>query len=330
MQQQPPSGGSPQPRDVPTAEKRARAAAALLSWYVQMGVDEAVDEVPLDWATATFPNARAVLPQPPRPAAGARSQAGSQSGARGAAAAPSAPSSAQQRGPQARTAARGSSNPHDAQNRSGPNLSQQQAVATARELAASASTIEELREALAGYDGCALKKTAMNLVFADGNPTARVMFLGEAPGADEDRQGLPFVGVSGQLLDRMLSHIGLSRTAEGPVGAYITNMLFWRPPGNRPPTTQEIELCRPFVERHIALARPKHLVFVGGISAKAMLGTTDGIMKLRGRWSEISIPGVADPIPVLPMYHPAFLLRQPARKREAWRDLLALKQRMGE
>ncbi|MEM7654455.1 MAG: uracil-DNA glycosylase family protein [Pseudomonadota bacterium] len=207
MQQHPPSDGSQQPPDVSTAKTRARAAAALLSWYVQMGVDEAVDEVPLDWASATFPNARALLPQPPKPAAGARSKAGGQAGrqtggqagarhgSRGASPAPSA----QQRGSQARA----SSNPQDAQNRSGSNLSQQQAIATARELAASATTIEELREALAGYDGCALKKTAMNLVFADGNPTARVMFLGEAPGADEDRQGLPFVGVSGQLLDRI-------------------------------------------------------------------------------------------------------------------------------
>lgn len=196
---------------------------------------------------------------------------------------------------------------------------------SARGLAGAARTVTELAEALAAFDGCPLKLTATNLVFADGNPSARVMVIGEAPGADEDRAGKPFVGVSGQLLDRMLGWIGLDRNK-----AYITNVLFWRPPGNRQPTPAEISACLPFVERHIELVSPDVLLLVGGASAKTLLARSEGITKLRGRWFQYESAGMSRPIPALPTYHPAFLLRQPAQKREAWRDLLLLRERLGQ
>ncbi|HET6223372.1 MAG TPA: uracil-DNA glycosylase [Dongiaceae bacterium] len=194
---------------------------------------------------------------------------------------------------------------------------------SARALAAAARTVAELAEALAAFEGCPLKHTATNLVFADGNPEARVMVVGEAPGADEDRAGRPFVGVSGQLLDRMLGCIGLDRNA-----AYITNVIFWRPPGNRQPTAAEIAACLPFVERHIELVSPDILVLVGAAAAKTVLARSEGITKLRGRWFQFESTGMSRPVPVMPTYHPAFLLRQPAQKREAWRDLLAIRERL--
>ena len=163
-------------------------------------------------------------------------------------------------------------------------------------------------------------------MFSDGNPTARIMFIGEAPGADEDRQGLPFVGVSGKLLDRMLESIGLSRTEN----AYITNIVFWRPPGNRSPTDQEIASCLPFTQRHVELVDPAVLVFVGGLAAKTLLAKTMGITKLRGRWYEYETPGLVRPVPCLAMFHPAYLLRSPQQKRLAWRDLLAIKQKLAD
>ena len=155
-------------------------------------------------------------------------------------------------------------------------------------------------------------------VFADGNPEADIMLVGEAPGRDEDIQGLPFVGRSGQLLDRMLAAIGLDRT-----NVYITNVLPWRPPGNRQPTPVEQTMCAPFIEKHIELVAPKYLMLVGGVSAKQMLGTSSGIMKLRGKWGSVTAGDLT--IPALPIFHPAYLLRQPAQKRLAWRDLLDFK-----
>ena len=187
-----------------------------------------------------------------------------------------------------------------------------------------AKSIEELREEVRRFDGCAIKQTAMNLVFADGNPQARIMLIGEAPGEDEDRQGLPFVGVSGKLLDRMFAQIGLDRTS-----MYISNILFWRPPGNRSPTDAEIAACLPFTERHIALVKPDILIFLGGVAAKSLLRTKEGITRLRGRWTEFTPHlGHSDekPIRCLPFYHPAYLLRQPGAKRQAWNDLLLIKQ----
>lgn len=196
-------------------------------------------------------------------------------------------------------------------------------VLTAREIAGRAASLEELRAAFAAFDGCALKSTATNFVFADGSPEASIMFIGEAPGGEEDRVGLPFVGPAGHLLDRMLIAIGLRRRE-----VYITNILPWRPPGNRNPTDAEIAACLPFIERHIALLAPKILVLVGSTSAKALLRTRDGITRLRGKWVSYAEPYNGTAIATRAIFHPAYLLRSPAQKREAWQDLIAIKRRI--
>jgi len=196
------------------------------------------------------------------------------------------------------------------------------AVEIARAAATQARSLEELRDAITGFDLCELKKGARNTVFADGNPKARVLILGEAPGADEDRDGRPFVGRAGQLLDRMFAAIGLSRSSPDPETAlYITNVLPWRPPGNRDPEPAEIAMMLPFVERHIALVDPQVIVVVGNTPLFALTGTK-GILRARGNWSE------ALGKPLLPMTHPAYLLRTPSAKREAWADLLSLQARL--
>jgi uracil-DNA glycosylase len=200
-----------------------------------------------------------------------------------------------------------------------------EAAQSARRLAADAGTVEALAAAVAAFDGCTLKRTATNTVFADGNPNGSVMIIGEGPGADEDRIGRPFVGRAGQLLDRMLAAIGLDRSS-----VLITNVVYWRPPGNRTPTAAEIASCLPFVLRHIALVRPKVLVLCGGTAAGALLPQGQGITRLRGRWFDLAVPGLDRPVPTLPMFHPSFLLRTPERKREAWRDLLSLRARLDE
>jgi DNA polymerase len=197
-----------------------------------------------------------------------------------------------------------------------------EAAQSARRSAETATTIEELAAAVAAFDDCPLKRTATNTVFMDGNPAAPILIIGEAPGADEDRIGRPFVGRAGQLLDRMLAAIDFDRTS-----VQITNVIYWRPPGNRKPTSAETASCLPFVLRHIALAQPKVLVLAGGTAATALLPTSEGITRLRGRWFDLAVPGLASPVPTLPMFHPAFLLRSPERKRDAWRDLLALRAR---
>jgi uracil-DNA glycosylase family 4 len=274
----------------PVADRAA--AVALLRWYVEMGADEAIGEV--------APNRLA----PPAPAPVARS------------APPIAPAemTARPAAPAARVAPPGTFAESLAE-----------AAQSARRLAATAGSIDELAALVAAFDDCPLKRTATKTVFIAGNPAAPVMFIGEAPGADEDRIGRPFVGRAGQLLDRMLAAIGLDRTT-----VQITNVIYWRPPGNRKPTTAEIAACLPFVLRHIALANPKVLVLCGGTAASALLPVSDGITRLRGRWFELSVPGLDKPVPTLPMFHPAFLLRTPERKREAWRDLLALKAKLDE
>ena len=185
---------------------------------------------------------------------------------------------------------------------------------------AAAAGLAELEAAVRAFEGCALKRTATNTVFADGVAGAPLMIIGEAPGSDEDRIGRPFVGRSGQLLDRMLATIGFSRTTN----AYITNILFWRPPGNRKPTGDEIAACLPFVWQHIALAKPRTVLLSGGTAVSALLERREGIMRLRGRWFDLKAPGLEAPVRALATYHPSFLLRTPARKAEAWRDLLAL------
>ncbi|MFQ5784413.1 MAG: uracil-DNA glycosylase family protein [Alphaproteobacteria bacterium] len=194
---------------------------------------------------------------------------------------------------------------------------------SAQDIAAACATVDDLVAAIRGFDGCALKETATNTVIYDGDPQAPLLILGEAPGAEEDRRGLPFVGRAGRLLDRMLAAIDLDRS-----GVCISNMLFWRPPGNRSPTADEIAACLPFARRLIELAAPRVLVFVGGISAKAMLGRSEGITRLRGIWHRYSSPGLPQAIDAIATFHPAYLLRQPMQKREAWRDLLAVKARL--
>jgi uracil-DNA glycosylase len=260
-------------------------AAEALRWWVRAGVDAALDETPHDRFAESL-------------VAGQRPQ-------------PSAPGATR--------------DPSRASQQSSAGKPPEAAEITARARAEAATDLEALRAAMAGFDGCALKRTATNTVIADGNPAAPVMIIGEAPGADEDRIGRPFVGRAGQLLDRMLAAIGLDRD-----GVLITNVIYWRPPGNRTPTTDEIAACVPFVLRHVALVRPKVLVLAGGTAARALLPPGPGITRLRGRWFDLAVPGLDRPVPTLPMFHPSFLLRAPERKREAWRDLLALRARLDE
>ena len=268
----------------------------ILAFYAEAGADEALEEQPVDRfaAAARRPGPvsdPSVQAKPgPAPAAARTEQT-----PRAAPAAPTRPTAAV---------------PDEAQ------------AALARELAGQASTLAELREAMASFDGCNLKFTAKNLVFADGNPDAELMLVGEAPGRDEDLEGLPFVGRSGQLLNRMLSAIGLDRNA-----AYIANVIPWRPPGNRTPTPHETEICRPFIERQIELVNPKVLVNLGGPSAKTLLHTTEGILRLRGNW-RVHTTASGTAIPAMPTLHPAYLLRTPAHKRLAWRDFLEVKMKL--
>ena len=199
-----------------------------------------------------------------------------------------------------------------------------EALGDARTLAQSAKTLDELRAALEGFQGLSLKRTATQMVFSDGVPTAKIMLVGEAPGADEDRMGKPFVGVSGQLLDRMLASIGLSRETN----VYISNVINWRPPGNRSPSDSEIALSLPFIQRHIELVNPSVVVFVGGVAAKALLQSSLGITRLRGKWVDYASDGLSSPVPALATFHPAYLLRSPGQKSLAWADLLSLKKKL--
>lgn len=195
-------------------------------------------------------------------------------------------------------------------------------IGTAIEIAAHANTLPELKAALEAYEGCTLKKLATNTVFADGTPGARVLCIGEAPGRDEDKAGLPFVGRAGKLLDKMLAPIGLDRTKN----VYIINVLPWRPPDNRNPDPVEVAKCIPFLRRHIELANPDMIVLLGAVAVRNVMGKTDGIMATRGKWLEYHVNGRM--VPVMPTLHPAYLLRQPAHKKLAWRDLLAIEEKI--
>ena len=263
------------------------AAFALLRWYVEMGADEAIGAEAWDRLAPPIERMSSVTAPPPI-------------APRPAPPVPATPPSA---------------------------LSESlgEAAQSARRLAAEAASVEALATLVAGFDGCALKRTATNTVFIDGNPAAPLMIIGEAPGADEDRVGRPFVGRAGQLLDRMLAAIDLDRSK-----VLITNVVYWRPPGNRTPTAAEIASCLPFVFRLIGLVRPKVLVVSGGTAAGALLPQGQGITRLRGRWFDLAVPGLEQPVATLPMFHPSFLLRTPGRKREAWRDLLSLRIRLDE
>ena len=194
------------------------------------------------------------------------------------------------------------------------------AAQDARTLAESCHNLTSLKAAVMGFEGCALKKTAKNTVFSDGNPDSGLMLIGEAPGESEDIQGIPFCGASGQLLDDMLRAIGRDRTS-----SYITNTIFWRPPGNRTPSDEETALCRPFVEKHIAIVKPKLIVLVGGTATKSVLGDAQGITRLRGKFYSYTNQYIEQEIPVAILFHPSYLLRQPAQKRLAWQDLLQIK-----
>ena len=273
-----------------------QAIRALLDWYVLAGVDQAIDDAPRDRyreaaaattaAVAREPVPEAVPPSAPKPAMAAPQDP-----------APSAPPA--------------------------PLLPPGDATWSAQEIATACTSLDQLVAAVRAFDGCALKRTATNTVIGDGNPEAALMFVGEAPGAEEDRQGLPFVGPAGRLLDRMLASIGLDRSA-----VYITNMLPWRPPGNRSPTAEELAICQPFLERQIELIAPRILVLVGGIAAKALLNRREGITRLRGQWFPFSTPRMGGTIQATATFHPAYLLRTPSAKREVWRDLLAIEDKM--
>jgi len=197
------------------------------------------------------------------------------------------------------------------------------AVESARSQVAQCQDLTALRALMAAFDGCALRDTATNLVFADGNPEARLMIIGEAPGREEDRLGKPFVGESGQLLDRMLRAIALDRSS-----VYITNILPWRPPGNRKPTHQEIAICLPFIERHVELARADIVLLTGGTAVGALLDRSEGITRVRGRW--LTYRAGQREVAALATFHPAYLLRQPGQKREVWQDLLKIQARLRE
>lgn len=268
----------------PTPEE----ALALLAWYREAGVDETVGDTPVDRLAAPAPDP----PDAPAPTASGETPAPRE---------PAAPAPS----PVTATGGGAASDP----------------VLVAREKARAATTLTELRNLLEAFEGCPLRFTAKNLCFADGNPEARIMFVGEAPGAEEDIQGRPFVGRAGRLFDKMLDAIGLSRES-----AYITNIIYWRPPGNRTPTPHESQTCRPFIERHIALADPDVLVLLGGAAAKELLGRSDGILKMRGKWFEYDTG--TRRIPAMPTLHPAYLLRQPGQKRLAWRDFLAVREKL--
>jgi uracil-DNA glycosylase len=271
----------------------ASEAAAILAFYAQAGVDMAIDEVEHDRLAEGAARVESAL-RANAPPSGGRELPGI---SRESAARPGPP-------PPASSAA----------------LAPDTAALNARRMAAGAATLDELRAALESFEGCPLRTTAKSLCFADGNPLARVMLVGEAPGADEDRVGLPFVGRSGQLLDRMLGAIGLNRASD----VYIANTVPWRPPGNRTPTPQEMAICLPFIQRQIELCNPDILVCLGGPATQSMLGLKEGILRTRGRWFDHEI-GPGRTVKALATLHPAYLLRQPLQKRLAWRDFKALK-----
>lgn len=260
----------------------------VLRFYAEAGVDEALEDGPVD----RFAESAAIARPPPGEPRRADRPAPAQAPSRPAAPALAIPDETQ--------------------------------AARAREMARQASSLEELRAIVAAFDGCNLKFTAKQTVFCDGNPQGGLMLVGEAPGRDEDIEGLPFVGRSGRLLDRMLAAIGIDRQS-----AYIANVIPWRPPGNRTPTPIETEICRPFIERQIELANPKVLVTLGGPSAKVLLNASTGVLRLRGTWkTHRTASGIE--IPAMPTLHPAYLLRNPAHKKLAWRDFLEIKARLNQ
>jgi uracil-DNA glycosylase family 4 len=283
--------------------ERTPTPRELLAFYLEAGVDCALSEVPIDRLAedAAIEERGAPVNAAPRPLL--RSSGTSQ---------PPANSLARQGLSSEAPTLRGDAAP-------APDV----AVSSAREAARTAATLDELRGLLQAFDGCALKFTATQLVFADGNPQARIMFVGEAPGRDEDLEGRPFVGRSGKLLDLMIGAIGLNRSS-----VYIANVIPWRPPGNRTPTPQETQICLPFIQRQIELVNPDIVVTMGNPSTQTLLKTRDGIMKTRGKW--INYDTGTRTVRALPTFHPAYLLRSPSYKRLAWQDFRAIKKALAD
>lgn len=275
-------------------------ARQLLEWYLEAGVDEAADETAVNYFTAA-------------PAPVLRETSAIAVPVADAVAAVLADMPPETGSAPARPAAPAAPALHHI-----PSA----AMAAARELAEKASTLAELEAAVRGFDGCAIKKTASKTVFADGNPAARVMIIGEAPGAQEDLQGIPFCGPSGALLDKMFAAIGLNRADS----LYISNTVFWRPPGNRQPSQEEITICQPFVEKHIALVKPDLLILSGGTATTAVLRKETSVSRLRGRLYPYTNPYITEPVQTLVTFHPSYLLRSPAQKRLAWHDLLLVRE----
>lgn len=287
-----------------------------LQWHIDAGADEALQDSPFDRTAAhkkMMENPFAAIAEGAEPKEAGGSSRSSMKSA---------------------DARPGFSVPPPAAEQGGDLLGTAQARVEAARLAASCSTLAELQAAIAGFEGLAIRRTATNMVFADGNPAARVMLVGEAPGADEDRQGKPFVGVSGQLLDKILKSIGLSRFDEDPARAvYISNILNWRPPGNRTPSPAEVDISLPFIERHIALVKPQILILCGGVAAKGLLGSGESISRLRGRFHDYrpltdGVTSDTSPVPAIATYHPAYLLRTPSQKKLVWADMLMIASRL--
>ena len=300
---------------MPDSTQRADLAA-MLAWYRDMGIDAALSDTPTNWleTDGASPGGNFRL--------GGVKPAGDTAQAARAVEPPARRDSAIP--PATRPAARPPvSPPASAPARQFPTAAPDAATMAAREIARSAATLEALHQALAGFQGCGLKATAKNLCFYRGNPHAPLMIIGEAPGREEDLEGKPFVGRAGQLLDKMLAAINL-----GEADVHITNIVYWRPPGNRTPTPQEAQVCRPFLDRQMELVAPKVVLTLGGPATGAVLGVEGGIMKSRGRWREIEINGRA--VRAMPTLHPAYLLRTPAAKRLTWRDLLAVRAALAE
>lgn len=260
-------------------------AASILQWYLDAGIDECMLDEPVN---------RLRMPEPVLPPPAAASIADTPAPAR------------------ALKVAEPAANPF-----AQPLKAPSQAIADARAIADRCATREALEAAVKAFDGCQLKKTAMNTVFSDGNPAASVIFIGEAPGAQEDMRGIPFCGPSGALLDKMLAAIGHSRAEN----AYITNTVFWRPPGNRAPNSEELAVCEPFVEKHIALLQPKLLVLLGGVATTAILKRDTSVSRLRGRFYDYTNIYMERPVQAMVTFHPSYLLRTPAQKRLAWQDM---------
>ncbi len=286
-------------KDLQSVEREAKA---LLAWYAAMGADEAISEMPLD-AFAVSATERSAPRQPASQRPAPRPDFAPPPATR--------PELRRESRPEPKPV---TPRPVQPRGRDAADLPSAAEIAKTTNLA-------ELRALLDQFDGCPLKRTAKNLCFYRGSESAELMLIGEAPGRDEDLQGKPFVGRAGQLLDKMLAAIG-----RGEDSVYITNTVYWRPPGNRTPTPQEIASCLPFLEHQIALLKPKVIMLLGGAAASTMLQTTQGIMRLRGKWKSYDKTG--EPIPMMATLHPAFLLRNSAAKRKAWQDLLMVKQKL--